>query len=64
MADGVNPTMNAVQTAGVHPGGAALAVNAQPLELGEGDDTVLVRCQASDRGVRGGVGEFCMHGYA
>jgi hypothetical protein len=41
MPDGVDPVMDAVEAAGLHPASDHAPGDARGVELGEGDDTVL-----------------------
>jgi hypothetical protein len=58
MADCVNPAMNTVQAFGLYARSSAALVDSGTLELGEGDNTMLIRRQTSDRSVRDAVVTF------
>ena len=62
MADCVNPAMNTVQAFGLHARSSASLVDSGTLELGEGDNAMLIRRQPRDRGVRAAVVTFPTHG--
>jgi hypothetical protein len=62
VTDRINPAMNAVQALGMHACSSAALVDSNALELGEGDNAVLVRCKSSDRSVRAALVTFPPHG--
>jgi hypothetical protein len=62
MSDGVHTAMNAVQPACLGPAQTASLSDAGSLELRERDHSVLVGREASNEGVRSGVGDFPTHG--
>jgi hypothetical protein len=53
--------MNAVEASALQSSAPALAMDAGPLELSEGDDPVLPGRDSRDDGVRSGVADICIH---
>jgi hypothetical protein len=61
MPDGIDPAMKTMQAASSHAPHAPTLVNAYPFELHQGDNSVLIRGDPGDQGIRGIVGEFPTH---
>jgi hypothetical protein len=56
-----NTAMNAMKTPGLDSAQATPLANAGRIELGHGDDTVLVRSQECNYGVRIAIGALPTH---
>jgi hypothetical protein len=61
MTDGVNPSMNAMQTLCRHAAGSAPTVDPDLLQLRQRNDSVLIQCEASDGRITAGAVTFCTH---
>ena len=61
MPDGEHPAVNAVKTPRLDSAQTTPLANADRIELGHGDDTVLARSQPSNRGVRIAIGALPTH---